>query len=651
MVPTMTKARKDAADRRFVLWCCIDLRPEQLRFDQGFKLFLGSLSPEYVTTTMAKSTFNQTLDELYGTVLSSVVGELRTLREENLGMGYSGPFLGAQLDLTTAAGEEYITFTVTFVKKGDTDMTRIALAARAFPGSHTAEDIQPWIEKLTLEYFSGFMGESVQPSDVFLAFTVDQGKNIINACTALGVTVVECNCHRLNTAVVWALGIAGKGRLNPAMGTLMKKLAAMVGVFSHSAVNNDELKELQRLEEGFSRIYELLRPNDTRWTSQFKMMDRVLALKKPISEYFKKYPQNERKLTPNEWTITNEVCSLLSDVSEVTIRMQGSVDTHVGQAMFILHELIEMLGEDTHPIRQPNATVMPLPPEGIPTDDTQVMDLTAEAQCVLEVLQEKMREKGVGSAQVAVERLSALMDPRLRSLDSDQLENGSADLRKKAEDDLKAVIAKFDVGPATAAPAPAPVMNLDRVEPAPKKKKLSRLEERRAARVAAATTGGDETGSLEDQSPSTTRRVLIEREVLVYLAENPQLDVDGFNVLGYWNRRGTDSVSATTGKVTSPAEMPYLAFIARLYLGIEATSCQAERNFSALAHLIGQLRCNMLPSKVERMMFIRLNRHLVAEVRELDAAVVKAKAAKTKVAQSSMAAQEERANQTVDLCL
>ncbi|CAN0548507.1 unnamed protein product, partial [Ectocarpus sp. 12 AP-2014] len=69
MVPTMTKARKDAADRRFVLWCCIDLRPEQLRFDQGFKLFLGSLSPEYVTTTMAKSTFNQTLDELYGTVL------------------------------------------------------------------------------------------------------------------------------------------------------------------------------------------------------------------------------------------------------------------------------------------------------------------------------------------------------------------------------------------------------------------------------------------------------------------------------------------------------------------------------------------------------------------------------------------------------
>ncbi|CAN0402011.1 unnamed protein product [Scytosiphon promiscuus] len=97
--------------------------------------------------------------------------------------------------------------------------------------------------------------------------------------------------------------------------------------------------------------------------------------------------------------------------------------------------------------------------------------------------------------------------------------------------------------------------------------------------------------------------------------------------------------------------MPYLAFIARLYLGIEATSCQAERTFSALAHLISHLRCNMLPSKVERMMLIRLNRHLVAEVRELDAAVAKARATATKTAQSAQVAQESRANKTVDLSL
>ena len=112
----------------------------------------------------------------------------------------------------------------------------------------------------------------------------------------------------------------------------------------------------------------------------------------------------------------------------------------------------------------------------------------------------------------------------------------------------------------------------------------------------------------------------------MYLTEQGQLDVDAFNMLGFWNRRGTDSVCPTTSTATSPAEMPYLAFISRLYHGIEATSCQAERFFSALAHLIGDLRSRMLARKVERMVFIRLNRHLIVEVHDLGAAVAQARA-------------------------
>ena len=41
--------------------------------------------------------------------------------------------------------------------------------------------------------------------------------------------------------------------------------------------------------------------------------------------------------------------------------------------------------------------------------------------------------------------------------------------------------------------------------------------------------------------------------------------------------------------------MPHLALIARLYYGVEATSCQAERNFSALALLIGNMRLEAEP--------------------------------------------------------
>ena len=73
------------------------------------------------------------------------------------------------------------------------------------------------------------------------------------------------------------------------------------------------------------------------------MVDCLLALKKSISKYFRRHPQNARKLTSHEWTVTNKVCSLLDDVSEATIRMQGAGGTHVSQAICIMTEVIAML--------------------------------------------------------------------------------------------------------------------------------------------------------------------------------------------------------------------------------------------------------------------------------------------------------------------
>ena len=80
-------------------------------------------------------------------------------------------------------------------------------------------------------------------------------------------------------------------------------------------------------------------------------------------------------------------------------------------------------------------------------------------------------------------------------------------------------------------------------------------------------------------------------------------------------------------------------------------SCQAERNFSAFAHLIGHLRRNMIASKVERMIFIRLNRNLVDEVHELDAADAQARARVANSAQKSAAAQQGSSSISVDLAL
>ena len=76
-----------------------------------------------------------------------------------------------------------------------------------------------------------------------------------------------------------------------------------------------------------------------------------------------------------------------------------------------------------------------------------------------------------------------------------------------------------------------------------------------------------------------------------------------------------------------------------------------QRSPTLSAICVGDLRSSMLASTVERMMFIRLNKHMVDDVRDFDAAKAKAKARVAKSAKQSATAQQERANMVVDVSL
>ena len=262
------------------------------------------------------------------------------------------------------------------------------------------------------------------------------------------------------------------------------------------------------------------------------MMDSLLSLKEPTSEYFRQHFQNARKLTPHEWTVTNEVCSLLDDVSEVTIRMQGAGDTHVSQAMAVMTEVTAMLKEESHPIRLPNTTVLRPPPDGhshgIDSSSGAYLGGARRAGSTSGGDGRQGCGEGLGEGGASV----ALLGPRWKALGADQLVNGSAALRTRANEDLKGVFAEFaDAQTQPSAPVPAPVLDVEPAKPAPKKKRLSRLE----VRVRAGAGCGSDRGSAESQAAVTGRRVLVEREVLVYSAEQGQLDVDAFNLLGFRN--------------------------------------------------------------------------------------------------------------------
>ena len=72
---------------------------------------------------------------------------------------------------------------------------------------------------------------------------------------------------------------------------------------------------------------------------------------------------------------------------------------------------------------------------------------------------------------------------------------------------MKEVIAEFAGGQTQpSAPVPAPVLDVEPAEPAPKKKRFSRLEERHRARVGAAADGGGDNGSAEPQARADRAR-------------------------------------------------------------------------------------------------------------------------------------------------
>ena len=63
-----------------------------------------------------------------------------------------------------------------------------------------------------------------------------------------------------------------------------------------------------------------------------------------------------------------------------------------------------------------------------------------------------------------------------------------------------------------------------------------------------------------------------------------------------------------------PARWLHIGLLARirLFAGIDTTTCQAERNFSALKQVLSDMRAGALAHKtVEKMMLLRLNRHLI----------------------------------------
>ena len=90
-----------------------------------------------------------------------------------------------------------------------------------------------------------------------------------------------------------------------------------------------------------------------------------------------------------------------------------------------------------------------------------------------------------------------------------------------------------------------------------------------------------------------THHVALQQELTNYRGQNVEADVCGFSLSYFWPRKSEPTLAQGTGELMAPPDLPRFALLVRLYHGVEATSCQAKRNFSSLSVLIGTSRASM----------------------------------------------------------
>ena len=178
------------------------------------------------------------------------------------------------------------------------------------------------------------------------------------------------------------------------------------------------------------------------------------------------------------------------------------------------------------------------------------------------------------------------------------------------------------------------------------------MKQRRANRLAAAGSAGAAGDEAERGSrPSITHKVRVLEELTRYVTGGVELEDDGFSLPGFRRRKGSPKLSQATGEVIEEAAVPHLALLARLYHGVEATSCQAERNFSALALLIGFMRSSMGAFKVEKIAFLRLNQRCIPEIAAYSRVIDRQQARRNQCGEDTDKAQNEGADGLIEIDL
>ena len=328
------------------------------------------------------------------------------------------------------------------------------------------------------------------------------------------------------------------------------------------------------------------------------MLVRLLRLFKPLTKFFQKYP-NPRALKRDEWDMLRQCASVLDPAIEVVTRVQGGSGLFIGEAINMCKNLEASFSDPGQDIRsEEDFDAQPV--------STLSLELHSAVQRQLEILQQEMEARNLGAAVQDVEILGLALDPRYKTACRGVCTNGGPMLKTQVKEAMDLMAKRFegsipapvDVGVSTAVNQSGGANR----ESKPRSR-MDRIRERERLAMEVAPSRAVKPGT-------RSREQALQMEFAEYMLEDP---VDETDLLMYWKGKSTAAVDPDGHEVVRP-RWPHLALLARLHAGVDNTSCEAERNFSALALTASDLRSSLSPDKIKQMLFLRQNGDLIPEV-------------------------------------
>ncbi|CAM9885028.1 unnamed protein product [Laminaria digitata] len=409
--------------------------------------------------------------------------------------------------------------------------------------------------------------------------------------------------------------------------------------------------------------------NSSRWTGQYALFDRLLQLAGPIDAFFRGNP-SDGSLRPSEMQAIREAVSILDPASEALaetlseggnaggggigdgVRGGGAAAAAAAAAepakAVLLGEAIGLHANLHQSFVYPAQDIRSTDERDGPLSSRQVEDLTPEAQEMLGALGKGMEESGLGRASEDAEAASLLLDPAFKTCCPNSCANGGSVLKLRALTVVTAELRAFEgtveeaydeggVGPRSALSSSSPAASPPALPQRPGGgagaggggaggggaafMKLSRLDKMRQAQTMSL---GRSRAAGEGDAGGAPRRPRAE-EAVAELGEY-MLEPVGRrqSLLEFWRLNGSGGRGAGAGpgvgaeRTVPPARWPHLGLLARLHAGVDATSRQGKRHFGSLdlGSAMGVLQKSMPPKKVEQMVLVKLNSHLVREVAE-----------------------------------